>query len=113
MSKQVKMVTGQEFDREVLARRGIAMVDFSAPWCAPCRVIAPSVEGIARDYAGKVTVVEVNADEDPELSARYDVRSMPTILFFRDGQPVDQIVGAVPRRKIEERLVRLLALTPA
>jgi thioredoxin 1 len=111
MSSDVKQVNSQDFEREVLARPGVALVDFSAPWCAPCRVIAPAVEGIARDYQGRVTVAEVNADESPELAARYDVRAMPTLVFFRDGQPVDQIVGAVPRKKIEERLLRLVTRT--
>jgi thioredoxin 1 len=84
------------------------LVDFAAVWCAPCRTIAPHVAAMATKYAGRLTVGKCDADANPELTARYDVRSLPTLLIFKDGAVVGQIVGAVPRARIESLIERAL-----
>jgi thioredoxin 1 len=84
------------------------LIDFTAVWCPPCRAIAPHVEAVARKYEGRVVVGKLDADSNPETTARYDVRSLPTLLVFRRGQVVGQIVGAVPRPRIEALLDRAL-----
>jgi thioredoxin 1 len=77
------------------------LVDFTAVWCAPCRVITPHLEAVAAKYAGRLKVAKCDADENPVLAARYGVRGLPTLLLFKDGQVVGQLVGAVPRARIE------------
>ncbi|OGS49964.1 MAG: thioredoxin [Euryarchaeota archaeon RBG_16_68_12] len=89
-------------------REGVVLVDMWAVWCAPCLRLAPAIEQIARDYAGKVRVGKLNVDENPATPARFGVASIPTLLVFRDGKLVDQIVGAVPRQEIERVLNRWL-----
>jgi thioredoxin 1 len=84
------------------------LVDFTAVWCAPCRAIAPHVDAIATKYGDKLRVAKCDADGNPELSARYDIRSLPTLLLFKDGQVVGQLVGAVPRARIEALVERAL-----
>jgi thioredoxin 1 len=84
------------------------LVDFTAVWCPPCRVIAPHVEAVAAKYDGRLVVGKCDTDGNPELTARFDVRSMPTLLLFKGGQVVGQIVGAVPRARIEALVERAL-----
>ena len=84
------------------------LIDFTAVWCPPCRAIAPHVEAIAAKYGDRLRVARCDSDGNPELSARYDVRSLPTLLLFKDGQVVGQIVGAVPRARIEALVERAL-----
>jgi thioredoxin 1 len=84
------------------------LVDFTAVWCPPCRAIGPHVEAIAAKYDGRLLVGKCDTDGNPELTARFDVRSMPTLLLFKDGQVVGQIVGAVPRARIEALVERAL-----
>jgi thioredoxin 1 len=80
------------------------MVDFWAPWCGPCRMVAPIVEEMAKDYHGKVKVAKLNTDEAPDIAGRYGIRSIPTMLFFKNGALVQQLVGAYPKSKIAEKL---------
>lgn len=96
-------VTDGTFAEKVEGASGLAVVDFWATWCAPCRMIAPIVEQLAADYAGKVTVTKLDVDSNPRTAARFNVRSIPTILFFKDGKVVDQVVGAVPRPQLEAK----------
>ena len=104
----VLAVTDATFAPEIEQHDGLAMVDFWAAWCAPCRMIAPIVEQLAEDYAGRVRVAKLDADANPRTMVQLGVRSLPTLLFFRNGQLVDQIVGAVPRARIEAKLQELL-----
>jgi thioredoxin 1 len=92
----------QNYDEALLAAEGLVMVDFWAEWCGPCRIIAPVLEEIAEAADGDVTLMKVNVDESSALAARYDIRSIPTILFIKDGEIVDRVVGAVPRATLED-----------
>src|SRR2546422_11356961 len=97
-------LTESTFDTEVGKHSELLMVDFWAEWCAPCRAIAPALEDLARESGGKVSLAKVNVDEHPGLAARYGVRSIPTILFMRDGTVVDQVIGAVPKAQLRKKL---------
>jgi thioredoxin 1 len=90
-------LTEQSFDVALLATQGLVMVDFWAGWCGPCQAIAPVVEEIADVSEGRVTLLRVNVDESPALAVRYEIRALPTIVFFKDGAVVDRVVGAVPK----------------
>ncbi|HEY7870751.1 MAG TPA: thioredoxin [Methylomirabilota bacterium] len=97
----------RNFDEALVAADGVLMVDFWAAWCGPCRAIAPVLEDIARTSGGAVTLAKVNVDENPGLAARYGIRSIPTILFVKDGKVRDQLVGAVPKPQIQAKLAAL------
>ena len=96
-----RSLTEQTFDEALVATQGLAMVDFWAEWCGPCRAIAPVLEDITEASEGRVTLLKVNVDENPGLAARYGVRSIPTILFVKDGTVVDRVVGAAPRTALQ------------
>ncbi|MDT7872401.1 thioredoxin [Stygiolobus sp. CP850M] len=85
----------------------VAVVDFWAEWCAPCLILAPIIEELAHDYP-QVGFGKINSDENPDISARYGVMSLPTVIFFKNGEPVDELLGAVPREEIETRIKALL-----
>jgi thioredoxin 2 len=85
------------------------VVDLWAPWCGPCRAIAPVLEQLAAEHAGKLKVIKVNVDDEPELGARFDARAIPLLVVLRDGQEVDRIIGARPPREYEQRLAPFLA----
>ncbi len=95
--------TDDNFATEIEAQAGLSVVDFWATWCAPCRMIAPIVEQLAVDYAGKAKVAKLDVDNNQKTAMRFNVRSIPTILFFKDGKLVDQVVGAVPRPALEAK----------
>jgi len=107
-SANVVEITDQNF-QEVTGQAGLTMVDFWAVWCGPCRMVAPIVEQLAEDYAGQVTVGKLDVDSNQRSASQFNVRSIPTILFFRDGKVVDQVIGAVPRPALESRIKQLLA----
>src|SRR5713226_9925640 len=92
------------FDAEVGKHKELLMVDFWAEWCAPCRAIAPTLEELATDSQGTVSLAKVNVDDSPALAARYGIRSIPTILFMKEGKVVDQVIGAVPKSQLKKKL---------
>lgn len=101
-SANVKNTTDGNFEKEVLASSKPVLVDFWATWCAPCRALAPVVDEIADQYAGKVEVFKVDIDSNPDTPARFGVRGIPTVILFKGGKVVDQVVGAVPKANLEE-----------
>jgi thioredoxin 1 len=103
-SELISHVTDTNFDQEVLKSGKPVLIDFWAPWCAPCRAIAPVIDELAGEYAGRLKVVKINVDDNPETPARYGVRGIPNLLIIKSGQVKEQIVGAVPK----SHLVRAL-----
>ena len=97
-----KTVTDQSFADDLLGASGPVLVDFWAEWCGPCKMIAPALEEISTDLGDKVTIAKLNIDENPDTPGRYGVRGIPTMLLFKDGQPVAQKVGAAPRSQIQQ-----------
>ena len=108
MSKSMP-VTDSDFDRSVLNSELPVLVDFWAPWCGPCRMIAPVLEEIAGEYDGKVVVAKVNTDQDHENALRYGVQGIPTMVLFKDGSEVDRVVGALPKASLQQWLDTTLA----
>ena len=102
-------VSDSTFDQEVLKSEQPVLVDFWAVWCGPCKAIAPIVDGVAATFAGKLKVVKVNVDENGATPSRYGIRGIPALLFFKDGNVVDQMVGYTPQEQIEEKVKLLLA----
>lgn len=101
MSDLVKEVSDQTFDAEVIQSDIPVLVDFWAAWCAPCRMIAPTVDQVAGDYEGKAKVVKLNVDDNSQTSARFNIRGIPTLLLFKNGEVKDQIVGATSKDHIK------------
>ncbi len=96
-------VSDVNFEVEIEKHEGLAVVDFWATWCAPCRMIAPVLDQLASEYQGKAKVAKLDVDANQRTASRYNVRSIPTILFFKDGKLVDQVIGAVPRPHLEKK----------
>jgi thioredoxin 1 len=107
-SEHLSTFRDDNFENEVLKSDKPVLVDFWATWCAPCRAIAPSVEELAKTYDGKVKVGKLNIDEQQGVAQQYGIRSIPTLLVFKGGKVVGQIVGAVPKNKIEDALKKAL-----
>jgi thioredoxin 1 len=108
MADNVIHLEDSTFDSKVLQSKLPVIVDFWAPWCAPCRVIAPVLEEVAQKYQGKVVVAKMNVDEHTKVATQYQITAIPTLLFFKDGKVAQQIVGAVPKAKVVEALEQLL-----
>jgi thioredoxin 1 len=101
-------VTDSSFDQEVLHSDVPVLVDFWAPWCGPCRMVAPVVEEIASQFEGKIKVAKVNTDENPQVASKYGIRSIPTLMIFKGGEKVDMVVGAVPKTTLVNTLEKYL-----
>lgn len=102
-------VTDASFAQDVLRSPVPVLVDAWAPWCGPCHMIAPVIDQLATELAGRVRVVKLNVDENPRTAAQFDLRSIPTLLVLKDGREVDRLVGVQPKREIARRLERVLA----
>ncbi len=108
MAEGVNEVTTATWDTEVLGADKLVMVDFWAVWCGPCRMVAPTVEELAKEYADKIIVAKLNTDENPDIASRYKIMGIPTIMFFKGGEKVDQIVGAVPKPQLKAKIDALM-----
>ena len=101
-------LTDQNFEDEVLRSDLPAVVDFWAPWCAPCRMISPITEKLSEEYNGRVKFCKLNVDENPQTATKYQIMSIPLLIFFKDGQVVDESLGAVPESMIQPKVEALL-----
>jgi len=101
-------VNENNFEETVLGQGTVALVDFWAEWCGPCRMVGPIVEEISKEYGDKAVVAKCDVDASPDISVRYGIRNIPTLLFFKDGEVADKLVGAVQKSKITEKLDNLL-----
>ncbi len=97
-------VLDEQFESEVLKSDIPVLVDFWAPWCGPCRIIAPSLEEISKEYSGKIKVVKVNVDEAYQTATQYGIMSIPTLMVFKNGAVVDKVIGALPKSEIENMI---------
>ena len=108
MTASITQVGDNNFDAEVLRAQLPVLIDFWAPWCGPCRAIAPVIEELAQAYAGKLKVTKMNVDENPVTPSRYGVRGIPNLLLIKDGAVKEQIVGAVPKAKLVDAIEKVL-----
>ena len=113
MSDHVRAVTSTEFEREVLQAEGLVLVDFWAAWCPPCRRLAPTLEALAAECQDRLTVAKVDVDENPELSRRYGIQSIPTLILYRDGRVVDKRLGALPTDELRQFVDAHAVATPS
>jgi len=102
-------VTDVTFDEQVAKSEGVTVVDFWAPWCGPCRMVGPVIEELAGEYEGKVRFAKMNVDDSPTTAGAFGIRSIPTIAFFRDGEPVGGVVGAYPKEALQQVIEDVLA----
>jgi thioredoxin 1 len=102
-------ITDANFQSEVVESDQVVLVDFWATWCGPCRMIAPVIEELASDFDGRAKIAKLDVDTNPQVASALGVMSIPTLLFFKDGRVVDQLVGAAPKKMLEQRLEKLLA----
>ena len=113
MSTIVVQADAGNWETEVMQSPQLVMVDFWAVWCGPCQMVGPIVEDLAQEYDGKVKVMKLNTDEAPEVAGRYQIMSIPTILFFKEGQVVEKIVGARPKQQFKQIIDSLLSQSSA
>lgn len=106
--KKVIEITDSNFDDSIGGVDGLAMVDFWATWCGPCRMVAPIVEQLAGEYEDRITVGKLDVDENPGTASKYGIRSIPSILFFKNGEHVDTVIGAVPKPQLEQKILEHL-----
>ena len=104
----VTHVTDETFESKVLKNKLPVLVDFWAPWCGPCRMVAPVVDEIGKQYQGQIKVYKVNTDDNPNIASKYGIRSIPTLMIFKQGQRVDMVVGAVPKTTLANTIEKYL-----
>lgn len=108
MAEGIMIATTANWESEVLNAQGLVMIDFWAPWCGPCRMISPTVEELSKEYSGKLKVMKLNTDENSEIATRYKIMGIPTIMFFKNGTKLDQIVGVVPKQQLKAKIESFL-----
>ena len=108
MAEEIIHLKDDDFDKEIVKAKGVALVDFWAAWCMPCKMIAPAVEAIARDYSGKVKVAKVEVDEAGGTASRFNVMNIPTLIIFKDGKEAARVVGVTAKEEIAKKLEALL-----
>ena len=113
MSEKVRTVTDSSFEKEVLQSEKPVLVDFWAAWCAPCRMLAPTVEAVGEQYFETADVVKVNVDESPSTAGRYGIKGIPTLILFKEGKEVERIVGATSKETISRMIEEYLSLAAA
>lgn len=101
-------VTDQSFEKEVIKSTKPVLVDLWAPWCGPCRMVAPVVESLAKKYEGRFKFCRLNVDENPKTASQYSIMSIPTLMFFKDGKVIDTVIGAVPETALQPKIEALL-----
>ena len=104
MAEGVFEVTSTTWENEVIRTQGLVMIDVWAAWCGPCRMISPTVEELAKEYSGKIKVMKLNTDENSDIASKYKIMGIPTIMFFKDGIKLDQIVGVVPKQQLKAKI---------
>jgi len=108
MSELIIEINDQNFQQQVLSNPLPVLVDFWAPWCGPCKMIAPKLEELAKEYEGKITIAKVNVDHSPMIAGQFGIRSIPTLLFVKGGKVMDQVIGNVPKSDIESHIKALI-----
>lgn len=108
MAQNVQVISDNDFESSVLQSATPTLVDFWAPWCGPCRIIAPVIEEFAGTYNGRAAMAKLNVDENPETAQKYQVTSIPTLIIFKDGRVVDRAVGALPKGELQKFIERNL-----
>jgi len=109
MAEGVVEVKSSGWESEVIKAQGLIMVDFWAAWCAPCRIISPTVEELSKEYVGKMKFFKLNTDESPDIASKYNIMGIPTLMFFKDGNKIDAIVGAIPKQQLKAKIDSLLS----
>jgi len=103
-----KEISGEEFNKEVLQSQIPVLVDFWAPWCGPCHMVAPIVDAVAQKYQGRLKVVKLNVDNGRQVAAQYGIMSIPTLMLFKDGNQVEQMIGVLPQVALEDKIKRFI-----
>ena len=109
MSDKTVKITDENFEELVINSDKLVIVDFWAEWCGPCKMVSPIVEELSEEYTGKIKVTKLDVDSNPQTAASFGIRGIPTLLMFKDGAAVDQIVGAVPKTTLKERLDKIIS----
>jgi thioredoxin 1 len=101
------ILNDENFDKEV-SKYPVTVVDLWAPWCGPCRMVTPIIENLAKEYVGKIVFGKLNVDENPDTSRKFGIMSIPTIIIFKNGKPIDKVIGALPKEALEQRIGKYL-----
>jgi thioredoxin 1 len=102
-------LTSKNFNQEVLENKGVSVVDFWAPWCGPCQAVSPVIEDLAKEYTGKVKVAKVSVDDNSDLASQFSIMSLPTVVFFKNGQPIRSIIGAQGKENYKQEIEALFS----